>query len=170
VHTKFERPPGRPPRSKEELPFGCGSAAWWDRRFRLSPPALAGALVAARLTDFFSACDEFPGGLCLVGQVENLRAGWQPALSRTRLTARFLLPASMFGCDSAAPWGRQFCLPPPFQAALWPQQSRARQRAVCGWRKIVAARDALSPSPLTCSALCRTITTSATRGVQNDYI
>jgi hypothetical protein len=57
---------------------------WWDRRFRLSPPHL----------DFFSACDEFPGGLCLVGQVENLRAGWQPALSRTRLTARFLLPAS----------------------------------------------------------------------------
>jgi hypothetical protein len=25
--------------------------------------------------DFFSACDEFPGGLCLVGQVENLRTG-----------------------------------------------------------------------------------------------
>jgi hypothetical protein len=32
--------------------------------------------------DFFPACDEFPGRLCLVGQVENLRAGWQPALFR----------------------------------------------------------------------------------------
>jgi len=38
---------------------------------------------------------------CLVGQVENLRAGWQPAL--------FLPPRhqyhAMFGCGYAAPWG-----------------------------------------------------------------
>jgi hypothetical protein len=43
-----------------------------------------------------------PGGLCLVGQVENLRAGWQPALSgRAWLlkTERLLLRAAAAPSD-----------------------------------------------------------------------
>jgi len=40
--------------------------SWWDRRFRLSPPAVAGV--------WLRPC-------CFVGQKDGiLRAGWQPAL------------------------------------------------------------------------------------------
>ena len=52
--------------------------------------------------------------LCrLVGQVENLRAGWQPALLWTRLTTRFLLSAARcWVCGSAALRGGQLCPQP----------------------------------------------------------
>jgi len=65
--------------------------------------AQALGFVVLQHLDFFSACDEFPGGLCLVGQVENLRAGWQPALFSDAPNCSISLPPrqqhhAMFGC------------------------------------------------------------------------
>jgi len=49
-----------------------------------------------------SACDEFPRRPRLVGQVENLRAGWQPALSdapsAVLVAAMLLSAAGNFAC------------------------------------------------------------------------
>jgi len=78
----------------------------------------------------FSACDEFPRRLCLVGQVENLRAGWQPALFpptvasvprdvRLRLCCSVLQDLDFLARRDDFLVGQAVRLSPPAVAGVW---------------------------------------------------
>jgi hypothetical protein len=67
--------------------------------------------------DFFSAC-----GCAFVGQVENLRAGWQPALSGRAYLHDFFSPRqqyhAIFGCGLPLCVGQPILAAAAFQAAV----------------------------------------------------